>query len=208
MLHTDELEGAVVSFWQSGKKWIILVLGGLALLGGGYAMGRYALPAQVVVTEKVHEVVKDRIIEKVVTQVEKVYIHDQQQSQKIHRTVVEGIDPPGCKSKTTTEDINVDTVVHDNTHDTQIQYVDRIVEHWQDKIVEKVTTKLTQPDWSIYAGVGYDFSAIGGIGQHGIPGMQGAVVQAGLDRRVVGPFWLGLFGNTEGVAGLNLRVTW
>jgi hypothetical protein len=196
------------SFFSDNKHLWILVVAALVLFGGGMAIGRYTLPAQTIVTEKVHEVVKDRIVEKVVTQVQIVHVKDTAQEQKIHRVVVEGIDPPGCKSKTTTEDIGISTVVHDNTNTTQVQYVDKIIEKWQDKIVEKEKRVLLQPDWSVYAGVGYDFATIGGIGQHGVPGMQGAVVQAGLDRRVVGPFWLGLFGNTEGVAGVNLRVTW
>jgi hypothetical protein len=196
------------SFFSDNRHWIIVTLIALALFGGGMAVGRYMLPPSTVVTEKVHEVTKDKIVEKIVTQVEKVYIHDAQTQQKIHRTIVEGVDPKGCKEKTTTEDINVDSVVHDNTHDTQVQYVDRVVEKWQDKIVEKEKKVLTQPDWSIYAGVGIDIPSYLGQGQHGIPGLQGFVVQAGIDRRIVGPFWLGIFGNTESVAGLNLRVTW
>lgn len=196
------------TFFSDNRHWWIAIVAALVLFGGGAAVGRFALPAQVVVTEKVKEVIKDKIVEVVKTEVKVVRVKDTQQQQKIHRTVVEGIDPPGCRSKTTTEDINIDTVVHDNTNTTKVQLVDRVIEKWQDRIVEKEKRVLAQPNWSLYAGVGISVPYFLGQGQVGVPGMNGAVVQVGLDRRVVGPFWLGVFGNTEGTAGLNLRFTW
>ncbi len=194
-------------FADNKHLWIIVVIA-IALFGGGLATGRFMLPPKTVTTEKVHEVTKTDT--KIVYQdrVQIVKVHDANTTQKIHRTIVEGIDPPGCKSKTTTEDINVDSVVHDNTNTVDVKYVDRVIEKWQDRIVEKTTTVAARPNWILGAGVGFDFTAIGGIGQHGIPGMKGFVVQADLDRRVIGPFYMGLFGNTAGVAGLDLRVMW
>jgi hypothetical protein len=190
------------------NKIVWLVVGALMLFGGGLAVGRYTLPPSTIVTEKIHEVVVEKVVEKVKTEVKVVTIHDAQEQQKIHRTIVEGIDPPGCKSKTTTEDIGINTVVHDNTNSTQIQYVDRVIERWQDKIVEKETRVLTQPNWSVYAGVGIDIPFYLGNGQNGVPGMKGLVVQAGVDRRILGPAWVGVFGNTEGIVGANLRFSW
>jgi hypothetical protein len=196
------------SFFSTNKHWIYIVLIALALFGAGAAVGRYLSPPKTIVTEKVHEVTKTQVVTQTKTEVQIVKVHDQQTQERVHRTIVEGIDPVGCKSKTTVEDINVDSVVHDNTHDTRVQYVDRVVERWQDRIVEKQTKVLSQPDWSVYAGVGVDATYFLGQIQHGIPGLQGFVVQAGIDRRLVGPFWAGVWANTEGVAGLNLRVTW
>jgi hypothetical protein len=196
------------AFFADNKHLWILVVIAVALFGGGLAVGRFTLSPSVVVTEKIHEVTKTQVVTQVKTEVQVVKVHDAQTQQKIHRTVVEGIDPPGCRSKTTVEDINVDSVVHDNVHDTQVQYVDRTVEKWQDRIVEKTVTKLSQPDWSVFAGVGVDVPYFLGQGARGIPGLQGFVIQAGIDRRILGPFWLGVFGNTTGTAGLNLRVVW
>ncbi len=196
------------SFFADNKHLWVLVLLAVALFGGGMATGRYMLPPQTIVTEKIHEVTKIQVVEKIKTEIQIVKVHDAQTQQKIHRTVVESKKPDGEATKTTTEDINVDSVVHDNTHDTEIKYVDRVVEKWQERIVEKEKRVLSQPDWSVYAGVGVDIPYYLGQGQHGIPGLQGFVVQAGIDRRILGPFWLGIFGNTEGVAGVNLRVTW
>lgn len=196
------------SFLSTNKHWVYIVLIALALFGAGVAIGRFMLPPQTVVTEKVREVTKTQVVTQTKTEVQVVKVHDAQTQSRVHRTITEGIDPPGCRSKTTVEDINVDSVVHDNTHDTRIQYVDRVVEKWQDRIVEKQTKTLSQPDWSMYAGAGVDVMYFLGQGQHGIPGLQGFVVQAGIDRRILGPFWAGVWANTEGVAGLNLRVTW
>jgi hypothetical protein len=190
------------------KHWLSLILIAVALFGGGMAVGRYTLPAKVVTTEKVHEVVKDRIVEVVKTEVRvvEVKIHDSKQAEKVHRVTVEGIDPPGCKSKTVTEDINIDTVVHDNTNtnSTEIKYVDRVVEKWQDRIVEKTKTVLNQPNWRVAAGAGVAIPYFLGQGSPGVPGLQGAVINVEADRRIIGPFWLGIHGNTQGVVGLNL----
>jgi hypothetical protein len=202
------VEGEVKNFVTNHKLVVLYAVLAVLIAGLGFVVGRYLSPPKTVVTEKVREVTKTQVVTQIKTEIQVVKVHDQQQQEKIHRTIVEGVDPPGCKSKTTTEDINIDTVVHDNTHDTTIQYVDRVVEKWQDRIVEKQTKVLTQPDWSLYAGIGVDATYFLGQGQHGIPGLQGFVVQAGIDRRILGPFWMGVFGNSEGVAGLNLRVTW
>jgi hypothetical protein len=189
----------------------ILVLAALVLFGGGIAVGRYTLPAKIVITETVKEVEKQVVVEKVKTevQVQIVKVHDKQQAEKIHRVTVEGIDPPGCKSKTVTEDINVDTVVHDNTntHETEVRYVDRVVEKQVEKLVEKTKTVINQPDWMVQAGAGVAVPALLGHESPGVPGLRGAVIDVGLSRRVVGPFWLGLSGNTQGVVSLQLTGT-
>lgn len=202
----------VLKAWVSTHKKTVAIIGavvlGVLLFGLGYGFGRYALPAKVVITEKVHEVEKIKLVEHTKTDVQIVKIHDQEQAQKIHRTIVEGIDPPGCRAKTTTEDINVDTVVHDNTEKTKVQYVDRTVEKWQDKIVEKEKLVLNQAGWMVHAGVGYSIPYALGQGSYGVPGLQGFVVQVGADRRIVGPIWFGVFGNTQGTLGVNLAGSW
>lgn len=198
---------AVWNFMKENKV-LWLVLGGVLLFVAGAFVGHSMVPPKTLVTEKLKEVQVDKVVVQTKTDVKIVKIHDSQQDQKIHRTIVEGINPPGCRSKTTTEDINVDTVVHDNTHDVEVRYVDKVVEKWQDRIVEKEKLVLNQPNWSVYAGLGLDIASVLGQGQHGIPGMNGIVVQAGVDRRIIGPFYIGIFGNTEGVVGLNLRATW
>ncbi len=201
---SDRIKG----FFSDNKHlWVIVVIAA-ALFGGGLATGRYMLPPATIVTEKIHEVVRDKIVEVVKTEVKVVKVQDQETIKKLHREISELKKPDGTYEKKVIEDLNINDVVHTNTNTVEIKYVDKVVEKWSDKIIEKEKKVLSQPDWSVYAGVGIDIPHFLGQSQNGVPGMQGLVVQAGIDRRVIGPFAMGLFGNTEGVAGVNLRVSW
>jgi len=200
------LYGNGISFIQASasNKWVWVTLLVVGMFGGGYATGRYLAPPNTIVTEKIKEVEKVVLVEKLKTEVQVVKVYIKDQTEKIHRVVVEGIDPPGCKSKTTTEDINIDSVVRENTNSTEIKYVDRVVEKYIDRIVEKEKQVLKTADWRVAGGVGVSIPYFLGQASPGVPGLNGAVIQLELDRRVIGPFYLGLFGNTQGVVGLNL----
>lgn len=187
-----------------GNRVVQLVLVAVVLFGGGFVTGRWAAPPQTVVTEKVKEVVKDRIVEKVKTEVQVVKVYLENKNEKIHRVVAEERRPDGTEIKTTTESIGIETVVHENTNSTEIKYVDKIVEKFIDRIVEKEKLTLKQPDWHVAAGVGVAIPYFLGQGSPGVPGLSGAVINAEVGRRVVGPFWIGIHGNTQGVVGLNL----
>lgn len=204
----DNLEGDAKKIIGNHKEAAVIAIIAVLLFGGGFAVGRYFTPPKTVTTEKVHEVTKTQVVTQTKTEVQVVRVKDSDTQQKIHRVTVEGIDPPGCRSKTTTEDINVDAVVHDNTNSVKVQYVDRVVEKWQDKIVEKQVKTIQPLNWTVWAGVGLDLPYFLGQGQHGIPGMSGVVVQVGADRRILGPFWAGLSLNTEGVISANLKASW
>lgn len=197
---------AAKDFVENHRHWIYLVLAAILLAGGGFAVGRYLTPPATITTEKVHEVTKDVVVTKTEIQIQKVYIHDSEKQEKIHRVVAETTATDGSKTKTTTEDIGVDTVVHDNTHDTEVKYVDRVVEKYVDRIVEKKTQVLKTNDWRIAAGAGIAIPYFLGQGSPGIPGLQGAVINVEADRRIIGPFWMGLQGNSQGVVGLNLSA--
>lgn len=205
---TNPFAGLGAKLSGFNKSWLWLILVALALFGGGIAVGRFTLPAKVVITEKVKEVVVEKVVEKVKveTEVKVVKVYLKNEAQKIHRTVEEK--PDG--TKVTTEDINIDSVVKENTdtHSTEIKFVDRVVEKWQEKIVEKTKTVLNQPNWSVFAGAGVNIPCMLGTPQPGVPGMACAVVQAGAERRVVGPFWLGVNGSTQGDVGGHVRFTW
>lgn len=192
------------------NKLVWVVLGAIAVFGGGFSVGRFFTPPQTIVTEKVREVVVEKVVEKIKTEVkiEVVKVYLKNEAQKIHRVVAEEKRPDGTEIKTTTEDIGVTTVINENTNSNtvEIRYVDRVVEKWQEKIVEKIVEKnvLRQPDWRVAAGLGVSVPNFLGQAEIGIPGMRGTVVNVELDRRIAGPFWLGLHGNTQGVVGLNL----
>lgn len=199
-MNTENLK----SFFSN--RWVVIGIVAVVVFGGGYATGRYLAPPQTIVTEKIHEVEKQVVVEKVKTEIKVVTVHDAQTAEKVHRVVVETAKPDGEKTTTTTEDINTDTVVHDNTNSVQIQYVDRVVEKWSEKIIEKEKRVLKAADWRVAAGVGVAIPTFLGETQIGIPGLKGFVVQVEADRRIIGPFYLGLWGNTQGSAGLNLSA--
>ena len=196
------------AFIQSHRHWLTIVLVAVLVFAGGYGTGRYISPPNTVVTEKVHEVTQTQVVTKTEVQVQKVYVHDKQVDEKVHRVIAETTKPDGEKTKTTTEDIGIDSVVHDNTNTNTVQYVDRVVEKqvMVDRLVEKKT--LAVNDWRIAAGAGVAIPYFLGQGSPGIPGLQGAVLSLEADRRILGPFWLGVSGNTQGVVSGNLSVVW
>ena len=196
---------AAQQFLATHKHWAYIVLAVVLVGGGGYATGRYLTPPNTITTEKIHETVKTVVVTQTQVQVQKVYIHDVQKDQKLHQTVVETTKPDGTKTKTTTIDNDTATKTHDDdkTQETKTVYVDRVVEKLVDKFVEKKV--LTQPGWRVGAGVGISVPVlIMGQSQVGIPGLKGTVIQVEADRRVVGPFFIGLFGNSQGTVGLTL----
>lgn len=185
-------------------RTLLLLVAALVLLGGGYALGRYASPTKVVVTEKVREVVKEVVVEKVKTEVQVVKVYVKSEAKKVHKVTEEK--PDG--TKITTEDENVDSVVKENTdtHSVEVKFVDRIVEKLVEK--EKLVLKETRvPDWRVGAGVGISIPAFLGGPQIGVPGMEGSVVSLDLARRLFGrerSMWLGVMGSTQGTLGLTL----
>lgn len=189
-------------FFLNNWRWFAVVGGGFFLLFFGYGMGRYVQPAKVVVTEKVKEVVQERVVVQEKVKIEKVVVRDERQ--KIHREITEEKRPDGVEIKKTSEDINVDTVVHEN--EVQVKFVDR----WQDRIVEKIVEKeklviAKKPDWRVGAGVGLSVPYFLGQSEIGVPGMKGSVVEAHVGRRILGPVFINLRGNTQGTVTLGVE---
>lgn len=188
----------------SWKRLGIYVVAVVLIFGAGTATGHWVTPPRTVVTEKVKEVEKQVVVVQTKTEIKTVYVHDKTQAEKVHRVVAETTNKDGTSTKTTTEDINVDTVVHDNTNTNTetVKYVDRIIEKQVEKFTEKKV--LNAPDWRVAAGVGIAIPTFLGHEQVGIPGLQGAVIQVELDRRIIGPFFLGAWANSQGTLGLNI----
>lgn len=196
---------ALGSFYSNHKGWLNYVLVAVVMLGAGYGMGRYVQPEKVLITEKVKEVVKEVVVEKIKTEIQVVKVYIKDTSQKVNKTVVEEKRPDGSSTTTTKEEVVTETKEKENTDSKEVKYVDRIVEKEVIKEVEKL--KLVESkklDWRVAAGAGVAIPYFLGQGSPGVPGLNGAVINAEVDRRIVGPFWIGVHGNTQGVVGLNL----
>lgn len=200
MLLTNMEDGAK-GFWNKNRNAIIVGIVALLLFPAGYLTGKFANPTKVV--EKT--VIQEKLVDKIVYQdkiVEKI-VYVQAKKEKTHTETITVQAPDGTKTTKTSEDTSTDT-------DTKVdQDKKEEVVKTEVKIVEKVVEKLkivesARPGWRISAGAGVAIPVFLGHEQMGVPGLQGAVINAEVSRRVVGPFWAGLHANTMGVFGLSV----
>lgn len=173
----------------------------VVLYAGGYATGRYAAPQKVLITEKAVTVEKQVVVTQTKTEIKTVYL--QNKNEKIHRVVTETKQPDGTAVKKTEEDIGIETVIHNDTESTK--FVDRWNERVMEKLVEKEKLVLRSlPDWQTGIQVGASVPVLLGGDELGLKGMRGAVVGAYVNRRILGPFFAGIWGNTQGAVGLSV----
>jgi len=185
-----------------GNRYVQLILVAVALGGGGYAFGRYEQPAKIVTTEKLVTVVQEKIVYQDRVVIKEVKVKDKDTDKHTETTTTKK--PDGTVVTTTKTDTHVDE--HTDTKKDTTEEKTKVVEKVVEKTVEK--TKLVESkkmDWIVHGGLGVSVPVLLGQGtQQGVPGLKGAVIQVGVDRRVVGPFYIGVFGDTQGVAGLRL----
>lgn len=190
-------------FWEILKnRWVQLGLVAVFLFAAGYGTGRFGQPSRVVEKERVVEKLVDKIVyqDKVVEKV--VYVKAEAKHRRTEtRTETK---PDGTKVEVKVTDTKTDTKTDAKLDKTEekIVYLDRVVE----RVVEK--EKLVESkkiDWLVHAGAGLSIPTFLGKPQVGIPGLKGAVIEAGVDRRIIGPLFLGVFGDSQGTVGL--RVT-
>lgn len=194
--------------WFWGTAILCLLLG----FAGGFGSGRYALPAQTIVTERVKEVEKQVVVTqtetKVKTEVKVVYVKDKSVQKDEHKVVTVIEDPNGKKTTTIVSDdrSKIDTQVKtgtDATSDVASNTSKKEVDQKTSESEKKAVTK-NQVGWTVRAGVGVSIPTLLGEKAVGVPGLRGFVVEAGVSRKVIGPFYMGLFGNTQGTLGLDL----
>ena|SRR5579859_6230973 len=195
-----EAQGKKLNWKRVGVYALVILL----LFGAGAATGHWVTPPKTVVTTKVQTVEKQVVVTQVQTKLQTVYVHDKQKDEKVHRVIVATTTKDGTTTKTTTEDINTDTTQHTDvnankavatTTDTTTNKTEK----------EAVTKKVTNPaDWRVAAGLGLSIPSAIGHAQLGVPGLHSAVIQLELDRRVLGPFFMGVWANSQGTAGVSL----
>lgn len=194
--------GFLKNLWQNHKKTIIAIAAVLLALILGYGGGRYAQPAKVVEKEKIVTQIQEKLVYQDRVVVQKVLVEVEKKHEHVETTTTKK--PDGEVVTTTKTDTNTDETTKENETKTEekVVYKDRIVQ----QVVEKEKLVLRQPDWRIAAGVGVSIPHYLGQQDVGVPIPYGLVIQAEADRRIIGPVWLGVFGNTQGTAGLMLSA--
>jgi hypothetical protein len=195
-------------FANSRYTWIgagLLLLLLLAFFGG-----RYSRPARVEVKE--HTVFQDRIVEKIVN-------HDVVQTQAIHDVVeakhvvtqIEWRTAPDGK-QTVTETIRDQTKTSEETKDSRQSVSDTTASRTEDKKIEAIKTTVTtdaRPNWlvGVQAGVNVPGAISGGLaGLTGTGIIKNGILGVSVDRRILGPLFLGAWGTTAGAGGISVRI--
>lgn len=184
------------------KRYGLLALAALLLLLAGYASGRWAQPPKVVEKTVVQTKVQEQVVykDRVVTQT--VYVKVAKKDSHVVTSTTKR--PDGTVTTTVTRDDHVDsTTKNDGTKTETASKVDHKTE---DQKATSTKTADARPNWIVHAGVGADVPYFLGGGERGIPGMRGAAVELGLDRRVVGPFFLGVNATSTGLLLLRLSL--
>lgn len=190
----------VVTFYNKYRKWLLPVLGVLIFIGGMFA-GQRAMPEKVVFKEiEIEKEVVKVVVQEVVVE-KKVYI--QAKKEKTRKETTTTKTPDGTETTKTVEETQTDT----DTQENQEKVTEKVV--YQEKIVEKLVEKeklvmAKVANWNISGGIGVSIPTFLGKEAMGVPGLNGAVIQLEVDRRVIGPFSMGVFGNTQGTVGLTL----
>lgn len=190
------------------KNWILLSIVA-AIIIGVYATARYLQPARVV--EKTKEVVKVEYKEKIEYR-DKVKIQKVTEVQKAndkHTETTTIKKPDGTETTHTIVNETSHTEAKTNETKVEVKYVDRVVEKQIEKVIEKEKIiEAKKNDWMVGVQVGYDiYGALDDTPQL-IPQMNRVSIGVDIERRIVGPFYLGVWGNTAGNAGLSVNISW
>jgi hypothetical protein len=173
----------------------------LACLLVGALCGHACMPARVRVVTKEVAVEKVRTVE-VEKRVE-VAAKASSGGLVVHRVVVRRITPKGVALERTTEDLREGHQAQENVTVAQEKQAVRV--EYRERVTEKVLERTAaKPQWRVGVLAGLDVPSVvrGGLAKP--PWAVGGVVE----RRVLGPFSLGLWGLSSGTAGLAATVEW
>lgn len=196
---------AAIKDFVKRHPWAFRALAVLAIFLAGFGTAIVSRPAKVEekVVTKTEVQTKVEWRDRVVTQ--KVYVEAEKKREHVETTVTKA--PDGTQVTKVTRDVSVDDDKRADSHvdetrsGTATQTVKQV--EFRDRLV------LSQPNWDAHVGVGVSIPTfLLGAPEIGIPGLRGAVIDFGLDRRIAGPFWLGVWANSQGVVGVEGRLTW
>ena len=148
-----------------------------------------------------HVVYQDKIIDKI------VYV--KVQAKAVHKETTTTKAKDGTVVTRVVEDDHTDTSTKKDEDKIQIKYVDRVIEKEVIKTVEKEKIVTTaKPQWRAGAMVGIDFVTVLGGHAQPLPQLGPVVIGIEAERRIAGPFSLGVWGTTSAQAGILANIEW
>ncbi len=179
------------------KKVLFVVLPVAAFVAGRYFV---PVPERVVTQERIVERV---VIKEVIKEVEKIVrVKDTTDKTKIHTETTKTTNPDGTVIEKTVTDTGVDKTEHEKEEKIVIKEV--IKEVFKDRIVEKIVTVDNRRDWRAGVLVGISPNLLPA------PSVNSILVGGEIDRRIVGPFSVGVWGmgstTGQGMGGLSLKL--
>ena len=202
------IELALSKLWMPALAVVLLV--------GAFVTGRYTAPVEEriveiekkIFIEKEHKTVVQQIdIKELMRQVQKTALRN-----NVERTIVKVENPDGTTT-TTTKETDKSTTDTETKTDTDTETSERnevIVIKEVIKIQEKIkiVEKKLRLDWSAAVDVGYYLPSLWGEGlqRNLLPGDM--IIGASVDRKILGPFSLGIWANTAWGAGVQARMVW
>jgi hypothetical protein len=187
------------------RKEVLLAIVALALASGGFALGRFGTAEKVVYRDVEKKVEVEKVVEKIVEKVveKKVFVDNSKTRVRREEVVVKALD--GTETTKKTEVIDVATDIKDTAEKQEVKtvYVDREkkVEVEKKVFVEKMKPS---PDWEV--------SLLAGVSVPSIPDIANFDIKsdfafgAQIERRIVGPVSLGVWGLNTGVGGVSLSL--
>lgn len=171
---------------ENYKKWLVWAAVIVVGLAGSFAVGRYTTQVNVVEKEKIVtlEVEKVVTVEKVVEK--KVYVYIEKKAE--HVETVETKLPDGTVITKTVSDTKTET----QASSTEVKVADKAVTDTSSNTVIEDRSKATvaKADWHLRVDVG----AGGRFGSGPLTPV--LVLGVGAERRIVGPFWAGVWVQT------------
>lgn len=163
----------------------------LLCLAGGTLIGRYTTPTKTV--EKL--VTIEKTVEVQSKQHEESHREDQiALTNEVVKWKIKEVFRGGTVVRTaegeTGRSSEQETRKADSKREVEIKYVDR------EKLVEKIkVVEASKAQWAVSAGAGFSTGLA-------------PVYRGQVERRIIGPFWLGAWADTSKSAGLAVRVEW
>lgn len=193
-----------------GEKVLAVVLMMVVLFGGGVLVGRVR-PARVIV----QTVEQERVVEHTRTVVDQEAVRkavaEARAQMDQHRVVTEERRPDGTVTRREETDTHTKTEARAETQATESKHADQTADRVV-TVTKMVTITPARPRWSFALDGGLNVPTALGQARPWTPPLaglpRGLEVGASLDRRLLGPVFVGVRASSSGTIGLRVGVTW